>query len=330
MTTRWKLPAWPLRRVTENLDLAAAIAVCALVVASLWVGVALRPTVSAPPPLPPAPDLTLDFSPQSAPQTLTVATVLTSNGSAQARLEIDADGGFGARQRTVSWSLYVDGFTGYVCTAKANWVTPQDLGDGDYSFMKTAPVPALGGNFLVIDLCWTAQSPLTANSSYLSATLPPVTVPHQAGTLTRTISLGPNGLAAYQLGGATAATSAGPQAWTWQDPLGTSLGDQAVTPLLVSGISIVGIQQASNDTFYSGVAFGVGFGGGIALLLALPDLVRKRMERRKARPGGGAGAGTPSADAAAESRALAESRVSADDSVEAGDSVEADDSIEAT
>lgn len=37
-----------MRRATENLDLVAVIFVCALVVASLWAGVALRPTVSAP------------------------------------------------------------------------------------------------------------------------------------------------------------------------------------------------------------------------------------------------------------------------------------------
>jgi hypothetical protein len=303
-----------MRRATENLDLLAVILVCALVVASLWAGVALRPTVSAPPPLPPAPDLTLDVSSPTL-ATLNVNTTLTMNGNGQTQLEIDADGEFGTGPGTVSWALYVMSFTGVVCTAKADWVAPQDLGDGDYSFMHTVPVPTLGSNFLVVDLCWTAQSPLTANSSYLSATLPPVTVASQTGTLTRTISLGGNVLAAYQLGGATPLPTVGQQGWSWQDPLGTTVGDQAVNPLYVSGTSIVGIQQASNDTFYSGIAFGVGFGAVIALLLALPDLVRKRAERRKSETGAGSGAGAPTS-------APDESRGSADDSVEAGDSVE--------
>jgi hypothetical protein len=314
MRIRWKLPALPTRRVIENLDLATVIAVCALTVASLWVGAAFRPTVSAPPRLPTAPDLTLDFSSQP-PEMLMVDIVLTGNGHAPPRLEIDADGAFATGQRTVSWTLYVAGFTGYFCTAKTHWVTPQDLGDGYYSFMPTVPVPSLRDNFLVVDLCWQAQSPLTANSSYLSATLPSVTIPNQTGTLTRTIDLKGNGLAAYQLGGAIPPTTAGPQGWSWQDPLVASSGNQAI-PLSVSGTSIVGVQQASNDTFYSGIAFGVGFGGGIAMLLALPDLVRKRAERRKATTGAETGAGAAPPDAPAESH------VPADDSGEAGDSVE--------
>jgi hypothetical protein len=82
MRMRRKLSARPTRRVTENLDLAPLIAVCALTVGSLWVGAAFRPTVSAPPRLPTAPDLTLDFSSQP-PQTLMVDTVLIGNGNAQ-------------------------------------------------------------------------------------------------------------------------------------------------------------------------------------------------------------------------------------------------------
>jgi hypothetical protein len=322
MIMRSEQPAWLPQWVTENLDLIAVIAVCALTAASLGVGVALRPAVSAPPPLSAAPDLTLDFSSQQ-PQTLTVDTVLMGNGTAPTRLEIDADGAFDAGQRTVSWILYVAGFTGYVCTAKAHWVAPQDLGSGDYSFTQTVPVPSLGDNFLVIDLCWSGQSPLTANSSYLSATLPSVTVPYQTGTLTRTISLSGNGLAAYQLAGAIPPTTAGPLGWSWQDSLGTSIGDRAITPLVISGTSIVGVQQASNDTFYSGVAFGVGFGGAIALLLALPDLLRKRAERRKAKVGAGAGAAPP--DPSTESPIPSDGSPGAGDShsAAAGDSVEA-------
>lgn len=318
MIMRWKLPTRLAQWVTENLDLVAVIAVCALTGASLGVGVAFRPAVSAPPPLSPAPDLTLDFSSEQ-PQTLTVDTVLTGNGNAPTRLEIDADGAFGAGQRTVRWILYVEGFTGYVCTVRDHWIAPQDLGGGDYSFTQTSPVPPLGDNFLVIDLCWPGQSPLTANSSYLSATLPSVTVPYQTGTLTRTIGLSGNGLAAYQLAGAIPPTTARPQGWSWQDSLGTSVGDQAISPLVVSGTSIAGVQQASDDTFYSGVAFGVGFGGAIALLLALPDLLRKRAERRKAKPG------------AAPPDPPAESLIPSDGSVGAGDShsVAAGDSVEA-
>ena len=297
-----KLAAGLKRWVIENLELTAVILVCALLVVSLWVGVAYRPTVVYPPPLPPAPDLTLNFSSQT-PQTLTVNTTLTISGNGGTKLEIDADGDFSPGQRTVSWNLYVMGFTGDVCTAKAHWVTPEDLGGGDYSFMQTA------------------ESPLTANSSYLSATLPPVTVPSQAGTLTRTVSLGGSELMGYQLGSGTAPTTAGPQGWTWKNPLSTGVGDPADTPLYVSGSSTVGIQQASNHTFVSGIAFGVGFSAVIALLLALPDLADKRAQRRKAEPAPQTAASPPPDDPPPD--APVESHVSADDSVESGDSHEA-------
>jgi len=300
---RRKLPAW----FTKNLFLGPAVIACGLTAASLWVGVAFRPTVSAPPLQRSSPSLTVDFSSQP-PQSVAVTTVLTGDGDSQARLEIDVAGTFSAGQQTVGYALYVENFTGYDCTPKSRWVAPEDLGGGDYSFMHTVPVPANGGDsFTAIDLCWTTQSPLTANSSYLAAALPTVRVPSEAGTVTRTISLNGNGLAAYQLAGAVPPTSQGPQGWTWQDPIGNSPSDQTVNALLVSGTSIVGVQHASDDTFYSGIAYGVGFGGAIALLLALPDLWRKSQERREAKPG-----------------------AKAEDAVKAGEPVESDDSVEAT
>lgn len=285
MRMQWKLPAW----FTKHLGIALLVLVCAVTAGGLLAGFAFRPTVSAPPPLPPTLNLTpafglsLTFS-SRPPRMLTVDTVLTGNGNAQARLEIDATGTFGAGQQKVGWTLYVQGFTGYECTPKSRWVTPQDLGGGYYSFMSTVPVPVNGDNFLVIDLCWATQSPLTVNSSYFSAALPPVTAAHQTGTLTRTVDLSDNGLAPYQQNDAIPPTTAGPQGWSWTDPLGTGPGDSAANSLLVSGTSIVGVQHASNDTFYSGIAFGVGFGGVIALLLTLSDLARKRQEQSEAVP----------------------------------------------
>jgi branched-subunit amino acid transport protein len=295
MKMRWEPPDW----LTGKLEFVPVILVGAVTAASLCLGFAYRPTVSAPPTVPNTPNLTIDFSSQS-PQSLDVDIVLTGNAKGQAQLKIDAAGTFGAGQQTVGYDLYVGGFTGSDCTPKSDGVTLVDLGGGDYSAMRTVPISANGDPFLIVDLCWTSQSPLTVNSSYLSAALPPVIAAYQTGTLTRTVNLSDNGLAGYQLAGAIPPTSQGPPGWSWLYSLDTSPGAPAANPLLVSGTSIVGVQQASDDTFYSGVAFGVGFGGVIALLLAVPDVWRQFQERRKAK-------------SAAEAK----------HSVEAGESVEA-------
>jgi hypothetical protein len=273
--------AWRWLRKTDNFDLEATVFLCALTIACVAVGWGLRPSASGPPQLPPAPTLNLLFpGPQAAPQNLTAGALLVQMPNAQAELKLDVQGSFAPGQQAIHWTLTIENFTGSVCTPGLH---PIHLGGQNYSLDVTSPIPAGGGVFLKVHLCWADNSPVTVNTSYISADLPIVQVPLETGTVTRVLQLSTASTYAYSLAEGIAPTSFSAQGWTWQSPLSTSVGSQAAAPVTVYATSIVGVQQANDNTFYSGILFGIAGGALISLLIALPGLLKRAIEDRDAK-----------------------------------------------
>jgi hypothetical protein len=273
--------AWRWLRTPENFDLEATVFLCAVTIACVVLGWGMRPSASGPPQLPPAPTLNLLFpGPQPAPQNLTADALLMQTSNAQAELKLDAQGTFAPNQRTIHWTLAIENFTGSVCTAGLH---PRHIGSQNYQLDVTSPIPVGGGIFLKVHLCWTNNSPVTANTSYIIADLPVVQAPYETGTVTRVLQLSGASTYAYSLSEGIAPTSFTAQAWTWQSQLSTSIGSQASAPITVDGSSIVGVQEANDNTFYSGILFGIAGGAFISLLVALPGLLKRATERRDAK-----------------------------------------------
>lgn len=272
--------AWRWLWTPENFDLEATVFLCAVTIACLAVGWGMRPSASGPPQVPPAPTLNLLFpGPQPPPRNLTADALLMQTSNSQAELKLDVQGTFAPNQKAIHWTLAIEDFTGSVCTAGLH---PSHIGRQNYVLDVTSPIPA-GGLFLTVHLCWTSNSPVTVNTSYISADLPIVQAPDETGTVTRILQLSSASTYAYALSDDIAPTSFTPQAWTWQSPLSTSVGSQGSAPITVYGSSIVGVQEANDNTFYSGILFGIAGGAFISVLVALPGLLRRPIERREAK-----------------------------------------------
>jgi hypothetical protein len=272
--------AWRWLQTPENFDLEATVFLCAVTIVCVLLGLGMRPSASGPPQLPPAPTLNLLFpGPQPAPQKLTADALLVQTSNSQAELKLDVLGTFAANQATIHWTLAVENFTGSVCTAGLH---PKRVGSHNYLLDVTSPIPA-SGIFLRVHLCWANNSPVTINTSYITADLPLVQAPDEMGTLTRILQLSGASTYAYSLSEGITPTSFTAQAWTWQSSLSTSIGSQAAAPITVSGSSIVGVQEANDNTFYSGILFGIAGGAFISLLVALPGLLKRAIERREAK-----------------------------------------------
>jgi hypothetical protein len=274
--------AWRWLRTPENFDLEITLFLCAVTITCLVLGWGMRPSASDPPQLPPAPTLNLLFpGPQPAPQHLTAYVLLTQTSNAQAELKLDVQGTFASDQRAIHWTLAIENLTGSVCTAGLH---ARPIGDQNYQLDVTSPIPAGGGVFLKVHLCWTDDSPVTVNTSYISADLPVLQAPGEVGTVTRILQLSGASTYAYSLSSqGIPPTSFTAQAWTWQSGLNTSIGSQASTPLTIYGSSVVGIQEASDNTFYSGILFGIAGGAFISLLVAVPGLLKLAIGRRDAK-----------------------------------------------
>jgi hypothetical protein len=281
--------AWQALRAPENFEFDAAIFLCAATIICSLLGWCLRPSLSAPLQLPPAPGLVINFpGPQPPPQSLTVDSELVQTGNSQAELKVNAAGVFRPNQKMITWTLAVEGsFTGSVC--EPAHLQPPSVrfpvqNYYNYQIQMTSRVPANGNVFLLVHLCWTDNSPIAISGSYLSANLPYVIAPDQIGTVTRVLQLPGTSLSAYTLNqGIEPATTLTPQAWTWQSPLSTNTGSQASAAISVFGSSIVGVQEASDRTFYSGILFGIAGGAIVSVVLVLPGLFKRMLERRRAR-----------------------------------------------
>lgn len=271
------------RRLPKNLDLYITIVICAGGVACLVLGWLYRPAVSGPPPVPPAPTLTINFSgPQATPRELNVDSVLERESNSLNELRVDLAGVFEPGQKAVGWSVSVQQFTGYVCTPKGWQAAVKYLGTQNYSISETSPVAANGTPFALIHLCWSSNSPLAITSSYVNANLPAVfSPPPEAGTVTRSLSVADTSLDGYSLIGGIAPVVVSSSSWMWQSSYGGSSESQAEYPVPVFGSSIVGAQQANRDTFYSGLLFGGAGGALVSVLLGLPDLGRRMRERQQ-------------------------------------------------
>jgi hypothetical protein len=280
MRTRRVWRAW---RMPDNLDLYATILICAVSVACLLLGWRFRPTASSPPLVPSAPMLTINFSgPQPAPRELDISSVLVRESDSQTELKVDLAGVFEPGQTTVGWSVAVQQFTGRICTPKPYQAPVRYIGPQNYSISATSPVATNGTPFTLIHLCWSSNSPLAITSSYLNANLPAVfSPPPEAGTVTRVLQVVGTSLAGYDLVGGIAPAILTPPSWKWQSSYGGNSENQAEYPIPVFASSIIGVQQANSDTFYSGIFFGVAGGALISVLLGLPDLVKRRRDLQR-------------------------------------------------
>jgi hypothetical protein len=263
-------------RALADFDLWVATLLCAGTIGCFLAGWELRPTVNGPPQIPPAPELTINFvGSEPLPERLTVYSDLVQTRTSQVELTLTAADVFQPDQTTTTWAVSVEDFTGYICLPKKYRPIK---GRGDY-IMETSAVPPLAGSpFIHVRLCWRNGSPLTIRSSYISADLPRVTAGYEEGTVTRELELDRNSLSAYSPGGGLAPTAITTQTWTWQSALSTS-GDPAGESLPIYGSSIVGVQESSGETFYSGILFGIAGGAGVSMLLTLPNLIRRMMKR---------------------------------------------------
>jgi hypothetical protein len=281
--------AWRWLRTPENFDLEATLFLCAVIIVCVVLGWGMRPSVSGPPQLPPAPTLNLLFpGPQPAPQNLTADALLLQVSNTQAELKLDVQGTFAPNQRAIHWTLAIENFTGSVCTAGLH---PSHIGSQNYQLDATSPIP-VSGIFLKVHLCWAKNSPVTVNTSYIIADLPVVQAPYEMGTVNRILQLSEASTYAYSLSEGIAPTSFTAQAWTWHSQLSTSIGSPASAPITVDGSSIVGVQEANDNTFYSGILFGIAGGAVISLLVGLPGQLKRAIECRDAKRKAAANGGT--------------------------------------
>jgi len=273
----------------NGLDFKVAASLFALAVISFAVAWGFRPGASGPPNLPPPVDLDINFTGTSPPLTLNIDSYLVQTSNSQFVLKVNAAGTFQPKQKMITWLMSVQGLNGYICTPSPYQGSVQRIGSEDYLIQQTSPVPADNDTFLIVHLCWNGDPPLTVQDSYFSADLPEVLAPDQVGTLTRGLQLTGTSLSAYTLAESMEPTSISPEAWYWQSPLSTAPGSPAGAAMPVFGSSILGIQHDNNNTFISGIFFGIAGGALISAISFIPGIVQDR----KAKQGASASSGKP-------------------------------------
>jgi hypothetical protein len=281
------VPANPLRNL---------VALVALTIAFLLLGFHFRPSANGPARIPDAPVLTVTFQPSLSNVSIDLSLVQPARTGARAKLKIDAAGLFRSRESGVRWTMYVQGFRGYICTQRPYQASFKTFdGPQNYRISRSSKIPVIPGTpFLIVDLCWKSRPPVAISGSYISAALPSIiAVPNQVGTVTR--SLGPlrgTSLSAYTLAVGIAPTKIDSRSWNWTSPLSDNSASQASAGIGVIGSSVVGLQHENFDAFLSGIFLGIAGGAAVAGVVALLDVVSRRVAGRK--PPAGTGSHPPS------------------------------------
>jgi len=276
--------AW--RRIwsLENLDVTSLVFLGALAVASFVAGWALRPPNGPALQVPSSPELTINFPDAGPVRSLDVVSFLAQTAGSQAVLKVNALGLLAPAQATTSWTMGVQGFSGSFCTPSAyrDHSTIRHVGYQDYVVSGTTLSPATyQGLLLVVHLCWNHGPPLDINGPYLSAALPRVLVPDQAGTLTSVLQLHGTSLSGYSLSGGASPTGESQQAWSWTTGLSSSFESPGSVGVLVFGSNSSDIEHENHNGFYSGILFGIAGGAALSVIPALPGLIDRRKARHK-------------------------------------------------
>ena len=266
------------------------MALCALTIAFLLLGFHFRPSAVGPAQIPHSPTLTVDFHPQLSNVIIYLSLIQAARTGTQAKLEIYVAGLFRSRQSAVHWTMDVEDFTGYICTPKPFQANVKYVrGRYRYLISGSSKIPAIPGSlFLVVNLCWKSRSPLTISGLYISAALPPIRASvDQAGTVTRRLALLGTSLSAYTLAGGITPTKVNPHSWNWTSPLSADPANQASAEIPVIGSNIIGLQHDNRDAFLSGIFLGIAGGAAVSGVVALLDVLSRRIAGRKPSVGAG-------------------------------------------
>ncbi len=280
--------AWWKARATENLDVKALALLTLLAVGCALGGWIYRPSSAAPPQIPNAPQLTIDFPKPLHLQGLNITSHLMQTEGSQAKLIINAVGFLRPKQATVGWSMEVLGFTGRFCTPRLyirqERIRTRPYGDHSYLVQGTSLIPAAasGGAFLVIHLCWSSGAPLTVGNSYFSAALPFIFVPDQAGTLISFLELSGASLPSYSPSGGAPPTAVFATSWAWSTALDGIFESQADSRIPAVGSNASVIQKQNDKAFISGILFGIAGGAALSVIAAVPVVNDRRKSRRNA------------------------------------------------
>jgi len=264
---------------------------CALTVITVVLGFALEGSAGPPPQVPVPPSMSVSFQPGSAPPaSLSVDTSLIE-APGPVNLIVSASGVFARRQSSVSWTLNIQGFSGYLCPGQAGLrlVPLPQQGNDDYLIDASSPVPPYEGvPFFTVRLCWDRGAPLITSGSYVSAALSPVTASSgSSGTLTRRLVLTGTSLSSYTLAGGIPPSEETAQSWIWSSSLNSDIENQAVHPIPIIASSLPGIQHDNQNAFYAGILFGIAGGAAVSVVPALLDAVDRHKNRDKPAAGNG-------------------------------------------
>jgi len=261
-----------------------------LTVVPVSLGLILRPSANIPPSAElQSPSFFLAFPGSPPPRFLDIDSYLEQTSNPATELVIDTYVAFPQHLKTVRWVMEIRNFTGYLCTAAPRGkLIPVPGYPGSYTRHGESPVPPTAEeSFLQITLCWARNSPLsTTDAPYLSATLPAITTPVQAGTVERFLALNGTSLAGYALIGGIAPTQVSARSWIWMSSLGDAQSQAlSVTPITASNLSE--LQSNTNDAFYSGILFGLGGGAIVSLFPVGLDAVDRRNKASQRSPDNG-------------------------------------------
>jgi hypothetical protein len=275
---------------------------CALTVITVVLGFAMEGSASPPPQVPVPPSMSVSFPPGSTPPaSLSIYTFL-EEAPAPVKLMVTASGVFAKRQSSVSWTLDIQGFTGYLCPGQAplQMVPFPQQGKNDYYIGASSPVPPdQGASFFTVRLCWDRGAPLITSGSYISAALSPVLAPDgQSGTVTRSLVLSGSSLSSYALAGGIPPTEESARSWIWSSSLSADIQNQARYEIPIIASSLPGIQHDNQNAFYAGILFGIAGGAAVSVIPALLDAVDRYKSRQK--PAAGSGDHAPAAAGSAQ------------------------------
>jgi hypothetical protein len=275
--------AWRRIWALENLDVTSLVLLGALAVASFVAGWVLRPPNGPAVQVPSSPELTINFTDAAPVRNLDIVSFLAQAAGSQTVLKVNAKGLLKPGQATTSWNMGVQGFSGAFCTPKAyrGHTAIRHVGYENYVVTGTTLSPATyQGLLLVVHLCWNHGSPLAINGPNLSAALPRVLAPDQAGTLTRVLQLHQTSLSGYSIAGGVAPTGESQSAWFWTTGLGGSFEGPGSMGVVVFGSNSSDIETENHNSFYSGILFGIAGGAALSVIPALPGLIDRRRARR--------------------------------------------------
>src|SRR5690349_14794220 len=263
----------------------------ALTVLTVMLGLSMEGSASPPPQVPVPPSMSLSFTPGSTPPaSLSIYTFLEEEET-PVKLIVAASGVFAMRQSSISWTLDIQGFTGYICPGQASlrMIPFIQQGNNDYYISATSPVPPdEGASFFAVQLCWDHGAPLITSGSYISAALSPVLASDgQSGTVTRSRVLSGSSLSSYSLAGGIPPTEESARAWIWTSSLSADIQNQARYEIPIIASSLPGIQRDNQNAFYAGILFGIAGGAAVSIIPALLDAIDRYKTRNKPATGNG-------------------------------------------